>query len=117
MGRAKKVNGVVSASVIWHGMDLTTNSSGSVLAVDFSTLNSLMADGKKNILVAFYEPGCYHSQQFVLVDPAPIEALSARLKENDANVKVVKFDAEANVVPQQFDLQYVPTVFHISRTG
>lgn len=78
---------------------------------------SLMAhmDKHKEVVVVFYARWCKHCKNFVMEDEggnpekAPLEVLNNKAVEKNGP-KVVKFDIDADKVPEEFDVQYVPTV-------
>jgi thiol-disulfide isomerase/thioredoxin len=87
-----------------------------VQEVNAHLLTQLMSEGKEDLLVAFYAPWCPHCKTFVLADPAPIDTLSKELHAANGP-KVLSFDTTASNPPAGFEVQYIPTVFVVSKTG
>jgi len=72
-----------------------------------------LVDGSKDAFVEFYAPWCGHCKSL-----APQwEAMAEQLQEggNEENIVVGKFDATANDVPEQFEVQGFPTIYWVPK--
>ncbi|KAK4393738.1 protein disulfide-isomerase [Sesamum angolense] len=77
------------------------------------SLQDVVFNSGKNVLLEFYAPWCGHCKQL-----APILDEVAVHFENDPNVIIAKFDATVNDVPgDTFDVQGFPTVYFRSASG
>ncbi|KAL2241286.1 protein disulfide-isomerase-like [Sesamum indicum] len=77
------------------------------------SLQDVVFNSGKNVLLEFYAPWCGHCKQL-----APILEEVAVHFENDPNVVIAKFDATVNDVPgDTFDVQGFPTVYFRSASG
>merc|ERR1719498_181042 len=97
-----------------------------VPSMDGKELTSLVEKKEKDVLVVFYAPWCPHCQHFVLGDKqgnpekAPLELLNAELdKEHKDTLELVRFDIDKNraPLPQDFAVQYIPTIYLASADG
>lgn len=77
------------------------------------SLQDMVFNSGKNVLLEFYAPWCGHCKNL-----APILDEVAKSYENDPNVLIAKFDATANDVPSDtFDVQGFPTMYFRSASG
>ncbi|CAN1130614.1 Protein disulfide-isomerase [Linum perenne] len=89
----------------------TNNEPVKVVVAD--TLDELVFNSGKNVLLEFYAPWCGHCKKL-----APILDEVAVSYENDAGVLIAKLDATANDIPSdKFEVQGYPTVFFRSASG
>ncbi|CAN1240419.1 Protein disulfide-isomerase [Linum grandiflorum] len=89
----------------------TNNEPVKVVVAD--TLDELVFNSGKNVLVEFYAPWCGHCKKL-----APILDEVAVSYENDAGVLIAKLDATANDIPSgKFEVQGYPTVYFRSASG
>ncbi|XP_022879511.1 protein disulfide-isomerase-like [Olea europaea var. sylvestris] len=84
-----------------------------VKVVVTDSLQDMVFNSGKNVLLEFYAPWCGHCKQL-----APILDEVAISFENDADVMIAKLDATANDVPvDTFDVQGYPTLYFRSARG
>ncbi|GER35248.1 protein disulfide-isomerase [Striga asiatica] len=77
------------------------------------SLQDVVFNSGKNVLLEFYAPWCGHCQQL-----APILDEVAISFKNDPDVVIAKFDATANDVPRDtFEVQGFPTMYFRSANG
>ncbi|KAL8503652.1 hypothetical protein ACS0TY_022399 [Phlomoides rotata] len=77
------------------------------------SLQDVVFNSGKNVLLEFYAPWCGHCKSL-----APILDEVAISFEKDPNVLIAKFDATANDVPSDtFDVQGFPTMYFKSASG
>ena len=84
-----------------------------VKVVVADTLQEIVFNSGKNVLVEFYAPWCGHCKKL-----APILDEVAISFENDADVVIAKLDATANDIPNDtFDVKGYPTLYFKSASG
>lgn len=84
-----------------------------VKVVVADSLQDVVFNSGKNVLLEFYAPWCGHCKKL-----APILDEVAVSYQNDADVVIAKFDATANDTPgDTFEVQGYPTVFFRSASG
>ncbi|XP_061359958.1 protein disulfide-isomerase-like [Gastrolobium bilobum] len=77
------------------------------------SLQDIVFNSGKNVLLEFYAPWCGHCKQL-----APILEEVAISYQSDADVIIAKLDATANDIPSEtFDVQGYPTVYFRSASG
>ncbi|KAE9608975.1 hypothetical protein Lal_00020033 [Lupinus albus] len=77
------------------------------------SLQDIVFNSGKNVLLEFYAPWCGHCKQL-----APILEEIAISYQNDADVIIAKLDATANDVPSDtFEVQGYPTLYFRSASG
>mmetsp|Transcript_102930 Transcript_102930/g.220126 ORF Transcript_102930/g.220126 Transcript_102930/m.220126 type:complete len:215 (+) Transcript_102930:79-723(+) len=101
-----------------HHFDKSTSGAkgSNVTAVNSTSLTSLLKEHAKDVLITFYAPWCPHCRDFVLADPSPLERLSQQLLALDGP-KVLTFDVEKSPPPQGFEVDYVPKIYLVPKTG
>ncbi|KAG8378255.1 hypothetical protein BUALT_Bualt08G0118600 [Buddleja alternifolia] len=84
-----------------------------VKVVVADSLQDMVFNSGKNVLLEFYAPWCGHCKSL-----APILDEVAASFQNDADVLIAKIDATANDIPQDtFDVKGYPTLYFKSATG
>ncbi|XP_030545206.1 protein disulfide-isomerase-like [Rhodamnia argentea] len=84
-----------------------------VKVVVAESLQEMVMNSDKNVLLEFYAPWCGHCKKL-----APILDEVALSFGSDANVIIAKFDATANDVPgDTFDVKGYPTIYFRSASG
>ncbi|KAI4337828.1 hypothetical protein L6164_016198 [Bauhinia variegata] len=84
-----------------------------VKVVVADTLQEIVFNSGKNVLLEFYAPWCGHCKKL-----APILDEVAVSYQNDADVVIAKLDATANDIPSDtFDVQGYPTLYFRSASG
>ncbi|KAI7743539.1 hypothetical protein M8C21_000738 [Ambrosia artemisiifolia] len=84
-----------------------------VKVVVANSLNDMVLDSKKNILLEIYAPWCGHCKKL-----APILDEVAVSFENDADVMIAKFDGSNNDIPSDtFEVQGYPTLYFKASSG
>ncbi|XP_054799237.1 protein disulfide-isomerase [Prosopis cineraria] len=84
-----------------------------VKVVVADSLDDVVFNSKKNVLLEFYAPWCGHCKKL-----APILDEVAVSFQNDADVIIAKLDATANDIPSEtFDVQGYPTLYFRSASG
>uniref|UniRef100_A0A1D1ZAU0 Protein disulfide-isomerase n=1 Tax=Anthurium amnicola TaxID=1678845 RepID=A0A1D1ZAU0_9ARAE len=76
------------------------------------SLQDVVFNSGKNVLLEFYAPWCGHCQKL-----APILEEVAVSLQSDADVIIAKMDATANDVPSGFEVQGYPTLYFKSASG
>jgi len=77
---------------------------GEVVILNASNFNSIAFDPTKDVLVDFYAPWCHYCK---LLEPV-LADMAQRLKSNNPNLIIAKFDCEASACP--IPIQYYPTI-------
>ncbi|KAL6515534.1 Thioredoxin-like domain [Orobanche hederae] len=84
-----------------------------VKVVVADSLQDVVFNSEKNVLLEFYAPWCGHCKKL-----APILDEVALSFQNDADVIIAKFDATANDIPRDtFEVKGYPTLYFRSSTG
>ncbi|CAA7013418.1 unnamed protein product [Microthlaspi erraticum] len=84
-----------------------------VKVVVAETLDEIVINSGKNVLIEFYAPWCGHCQKI-----APILDEVAVSFQNDPTVIIAKLDATANDIPSDpFDVKGFPTIYFRSASG
>uniref|UniRef100_A0A1J3F523 Protein disulfide-isomerase n=1 Tax=Noccaea caerulescens TaxID=107243 RepID=A0A1J3F523_NOCCA len=84
-----------------------------VKVVVAETLDEIVLNSGKNVLIEFYAPWCGHCQKI-----APILDEVALSFQNDPTVIIAKLDATANDIPSDpFDVKGFPTIYFRSASG
>lgn len=84
-----------------------------VKVVVADSLDEIVFNSKKNVLLEFYAPWCGHCKKL-----APILDEVAISFQNDDNVVIAKLDATANDIPNEtFDVEGYPTLYFRSSSG
>lgn len=100
------------------GLKPDTPLAETVLAVDEKSLTELVFKHEDDLLIAFYAPWCPHCKTFVLdkENGPPIETLSRDLAD-ESGPRVVKFDTTKSNPPAAFKVEFIPTVYMVSKSG
>nr|GMC96557.1 protein disulfide-isomerase-like [Ipomoea batatas] len=89
------------------------NNSEPVKVVVTDSLEEMVFNSGKNVVLEFYAPWCGHCKQL-----APILDEVAISLENDPNVMIAKLDATANDIPKgKFEVKGFPTLYFKSASG
>ena len=72
-----------------------------------SNFAKVVNDESKDVLVEFYAPWCGHCKQF---EPK-YKQLAAKLKSEQPNLVIAKYDATANDAPEHFNVEGFPTIY------
>ncbi|KAE9555366.1 hypothetical protein FO519_001448 [Halicephalobus sp. NKZ332] len=72
-----------------------------------SNFAKVVNDESKDVLVEFYAPWCGHCKQF---EPK-YKQLAAKLKSEEPNLVIAKYDATANDAPEHFNVEGFPTIY------
>ncbi|KAJ8441218.1 hypothetical protein Cgig2_024947 [Carnegiea gigantea] len=84
-----------------------------VKVVVLDSLQDLVFNSGKEVLLEFYAPWCIHCKNI-----APTFDAVATFYENDTNVMVAKFDITLNDIPMEiFEVRGYPTIFFVSSKG
>ncbi|KAL9242087.1 hypothetical protein vseg_016123 [Gypsophila vaccaria] len=103
--------GKVSAYV--KSEPIPENNSEPVKVVVADSLNDIVFNSGKNVLLEFYAPWCGHCQKL-----APILDEVAVSFKDDADVVIAKLDATANDLPEDtFDVKGYPTIYFRAASG
>uniref|UniRef100_A0AC34Q5G3 Protein disulfide-isomerase n=2 Tax=Panagrolaimus sp. JU765 TaxID=591449 RepID=A0AC34Q5G3_9BILA len=80
---------------------------GPVKTLVGSNFAKIVNDESKDVLVEFYAPWCGHCKQF---EPK-YKQLAAKLKSEQPNLVIAKYDATANDAPEHFNVEGFPTIY------
>jgi protein disulfide-isomerase A4 len=83
------------------------NDKGPVKTLVAANFDKIVNDESKDVLIEFYAPWCGHCKQF---EPKYAQ-LAAKLKSEQPNLILAKFDATTNDAPQNFNVEGFPTIF------
>ena len=78
--------------------DTIPDNSGSVQVAAPENFDYIVTNNGKDTLIAFYAPWCTHSQQLMLI----LDELGDKMSNEE--VSIVKFNADSNDVPLQFEV-------------
>ncbi|CAL5057748.1 unnamed protein product [Urochloa decumbens] len=83
-----------------------------VKVVVANSLNDVVFNSGKNVLLEFYAPWCNYCQKLALV----LQEVAISL-QNDEDVIIAKMDAISNDIPQDFKVEGYPTLYFYSSGG
>ncbi|CAA6669761.1 unnamed protein product [Spirodela intermedia] len=95
---------------IWKPIPEVNNEPVKVVVAD--SLQDVVFNSGKNVLLEFYAPWCGHCQKL-----APILEEVAVSLQSDSDVIIAKMDATANDIPSGFEVQGYPTLYFRSSSG
>lgn len=85
--------------------DIPTDNNGPVTVAVANSFDKVVNENGKDTLIEFYAPWCGHCKKL-----APVyEELGEKMANED--IAIVKFDATANDVPEQYEVRGFPTIF------
>ncbi|CBI21618.3 unnamed protein product, partial [Vitis vinifera] len=85
---------------------------GPVKVAVFETLEEIVFNSGKNVLIEFYAPWCGHCQRL-----APILEEAAVSFQNDPDIIIAKLDATVNDIPKKFKVEGFPTMYFKPANG
>uniref|UniRef100_F1L1D5 Protein disulfide-isomerase n=1 Tax=Ascaris suum TaxID=6253 RepID=F1L1D5_ASCSU len=88
---------------------LPKDDKGPVKTLVASNFAKVALDETKDVLVEFYAPWCGHCKAF---EPKYKE-LATKLKQQEPNLVLAKFDATANDHPENFTVEGFPTIYFV----
>lgn len=80
---------------------------GPVRTLVSANFAKIVADESKDVLVEFYAPWCGHCKAF---EPK-YKQLAAKLRTEEPNLVLAKFDATANDAPPNYSVEGFPTIY------
>ncbi|CAO2039204.1 unnamed protein product [Urochloa humidicola] len=83
-----------------------------VKVVVANSLNDVVFNSGKNVLLEFYVPWCFYCQKLALV----LKEVALSL-QNDEDVIIAKMDASSNDIPPDFKIEGYPTLYFYSSGG
>ncbi|VDM39184.1 unnamed protein product [Toxocara canis] len=86
---------------------LPKDDKGPVKTLVASNFAKVALDETKDVLIEFYAPWCGHCKAF---EPK-YKQLAAKLKSQELNLVLAKFDATANDHPENFNVEGFPTIY------
>jgi len=85
-----------------------------VKVVVAESLDDMVFNSGKNVLLEFYAPWCGHCQKLVPI----LDEVAVSYQSSDPSVVIAKFDATTNDFPREtFDVKGFPTIYFRSASG